>query len=362
MKQPPSENVYLARSYELAGRGLGGTPPNPPVGAVIVRDGHTLGEGFHHAAGAAHAEVEALRAAADVRGATMYVSLEPCNHQGRTGPCTAALIAAGIARVVIGTLDPNPTTSGGGVAALRAAGIAVAVVDDPAARALIEPFAFAIRSERPYIALKMASSLDGCSAPAPGTFWLTGAEAGVFVRDLRIRHDAVMVGAGTVRIDDPQLTVRPPHARPRAYTRIVVCETDTVDPERRVFEPIEGTRTLVLAPAGLRERFAPLENIATVVYAGEDRSTQLDLRLAMQALRAHDVTSVLCEGGPTLAGRLLEADLVDRFYWLIAPVFLRNERALPVLAGSDVSRLAQGGRYDRVERLGNDVLLSGSLR
>ena len=356
---PAIDRWYLERTYELAGRARGETGPNPLVGAVIVRDGVTLGEGFHRFYGGPHAEAEALAQAGDARGATLYVSLEPCNHHGKTPPCAPAVIAAGITRVVAGTADPNPRTAGAGFAALRAAGITLEIADDPHARAVIEPFTVAVTGSRPYVALKMASSLDGCVAPEPGPFWLTGERAREFVRDLRIAHDAVMVGAGTVRVDDPQLTVRPKHARKRIYTRIVVCETDAVPADRKIFEPQENTRTIVLAPAGIRERFAALEAVATVVYAGEPAAPALDLGAALDALRAHDVSSVLCEGGPTLAGRLLERGLVDRVYWLIAPVFLRNERAVGVLAGSDLGAQRSGWAIDRVERLGDDVLLSG---
>ncbi|MBV8245291.1 MAG: bifunctional diaminohydroxyphosphoribosylaminopyrimidine deaminase/5-amino-6-(5-phosphoribosylamino)uracil reductase RibD, partial [Candidatus Eremiobacteraeota bacterium] len=179
------DRIYLERALELAARGAGSTFPNPPVGAVVVKNGAIAGEGFHHRAGAAHAEVEALQATSDARGATLYVSLEPCNHAGKTPPCTRAVIDAGIARVVVGTLDPNPATNARGIAALERAGIAVEVADLPAARRLIEPFAEAIaRTDRPYVALKLASSLDGYVASQSGVQqWLTGESARAFVRE-----------------------------------------------------------------------------------------------------------------------------------------------------------------------------------
>lgn len=356
--------VYLRRACELAERGAANVSPNPPVGAVIVRDGRTLGEGFHHRRGDAHAEVEALSAAGDVSGATAYVSLEPCNHQGRTPPCTEAIIERGIARVVIGALDPNPKTDGGGVARLRAAGIDVEVVDDPWAAELIEKFAAAIRSTRPFVTLKMASSLDGYIAPQAGSHWLTGERAREFVRILRATHDAVMVGAGTVRVDDPQLTTRPHYARRTPYYRIVACETDPVETARRIFAappeaPDAYAPTIVLAPRGAASRFRELEAVADVLYVGDSDATQLDLAAALAALkRERGIESVLCEGGPTLAGRMLGGGLVDRVDWLIAPVLLRGERAVPVLAGAD---LAAQLRFQRYERLGDDVLLSAKV-
>lgn len=357
------DRLFLDRAYELAARGVGSTAPNPAVGAVIARGGHVLGEGFHHRAGLAHAEANALAQAGDARGATAYVTLEPCNHVGRTPACSRALIDAGVARVVVGTLDPNPKTDGGGIAALRAAGITVDVADEPAARALIEPFAFAIRAERPYLALKMAMSLDGRITSKPGVQeWITSEEERLYVRDLRVAYDAVMVGAGTVRVDDPQLTVRPPHHRLRPYVRVVACETDTVPSDRRVFTNTEDyANTIVLAPAGARERFANLEGVADVAFVGGENDRQLDLAAAMRELRARGVQSVLCEGGPTLGARLIEADVVDRLYWAIAPVLLTSGHAVPVLAGADVAALQRRLRFDLVERVGEDVVLSGTF-
>src|SRR5579884_3487323 len=216
-----TERVYVARACELAQRGVGSTSPNPPVGAVLVRDGETLGEGYHRVRGGPHAEIEALDDARkngkDPRGATLFVSLEPCNHHGLTPPCSEAIVAAGIARVVIGAPDPNPKTNAGGIARLREAGINAQIVHDAWAQRLIEPFSVAVRTARPYITLKMAASLDGYVAPKPGAHWLTGEVARERVRELRAAHDAVMVGAGTVRVDDPQLTVRPAHARRKPY-------------------------------------------------------------------------------------------------------------------------------------------------
>jgi diaminohydroxyphosphoribosylaminopyrimidine deaminase/5-amino-6-(5-phosphoribosylamino)uracil reductase len=334
-----------------------------------VRDGATLGEGYHHRRGEAHAEVEALRAAGeiDVRGATAYVSLEPCNHRGLTGPCSGALIAAGIARVVIGARDPNRAAAGG-IAVLRAAGIKVDIADDPCAAALIERFAFTIDSPLPFVTLKMAMSLDGAVAPhSGGAYAVTGPAARERVRDLRYEADAVMVGAGTIRIDDAQLTVRPHRTRRKPYTRVVVCETDTVPRASRVFSapadapPHAYAPTIVLAPAGARDRFTPLEGIADVVYVGDAGSAQLDLAAALQALRARGIVSVLCEGGPTLAGRLLEARLVQRITWFIAPRFLQTPSAVPVLAGADLTRAANGWRFDRVERVGDDMLMSAPV-
>ena len=353
--------MYLRRACELAARGRGSTSPNPSVGAVVADGARTLGEGFHRMRGEPHAEVEALRDAAarghDATGATMYVTLEPCAHVGLTPPCVDAVLAAGIARVVVGTMDPHPRTAGRGVARLLAANATVEVADDAWSRALVEDFALAVVRARPYVRLKLAASLDGRIAPRPGErHWLTGSEARDYVRELRATYDAVVVGAGTIRVDDPQLSVRPVRARRKPYVRVVVCETDTVPNDRAVFAPLEAyAPTVVLAPAGARARFAALEAVADVVYVGNDAAMLLDLPLAFAALYERGISSVLCEGGPTLAGKLLDAGLVDRVDWLIAPALLSGPTAVPAVVGGPSGKTLA---FDRVERLGPDVLLS----
>lgn len=355
------DRLFLERANELARRGIGNTSPNPLVGAVVVRDGRVVGEGYHHRAGEPHAEVHALQAAGErSRGATLYVSLEPCNHCGRTPPCSHAVVRAGIARAVIGAADPNPKTDAGGMRYLQANGVAVELADDAASRAAVEPFARAIRAVRPYVTLKMAMSLDGFIASTRGVQqWLTGPQAREFVRELRIAHDAVGVGAGTVRTDNPRLTVRPPHHRLLPYRRVVMCETDSVSANSLVFAPHEGyDRTIVAAPAGLRERFAGLEAVADVVYVGPERSEQLDIAQALRNLRERGIASLLCEGGPTLAGELFNLGLVDRFYGLVSPQLLQSPDAAPVLARGSLPQV-RGLRFDRVERVGPDLLLAG---
>jgi diaminohydroxyphosphoribosylaminopyrimidine deaminase/5-amino-6-(5-phosphoribosylamino)uracil reductase len=328
---------------------------------VIALGSRTLGEGFHRVRGSAHAEVEALADAAargePVAGATIYVTLEPCDHTGLTPPCSAAVVAAGIKRAVIGALDPNPRTAGAGVRRLTDAGVAVTLAGDAWSAELIEDFTRAIGGVRPYVRLKLAASIDGYVAPRPGErHWLTGWEAREHVRELRFRYDAVMVGAGTVRVDDPQLTVRPIRGRRKPYSRVVVCERDPVPVERAVFAPLDGyARTIVLAPAGRRAAFSELEDVADVAYVGDEAAVELDLALALEALRGRGIASVLCEGGPTLAGRLLERDLIDRADWLVAPALLGGPDAVPALVRGGGGRAL---RFDRVERLGPDVLLS----
>lgn len=359
----PLDQLYLERAYELAERAAGSTSPNPAVGAVVVYDGEIAGEGYHHRAGEPHAEVHALHAAGErARGATLYVSLEPCNHTGRTPPCSHAVADAGIARVVVGTPDPNPRTAQGGIGYLRDRGVTVEIAGDTRAQAIVEPFAHAIRSKRPYVTLKMAMSLDGFIATKSGRQeWLTGEEARAFVRDLRISHDAVGVGAGTVRVDNPNLTVRPAHHRLREYVRVVLCETDTVDPESNVFRERDGyAKTVVVAPAGAAAKFENLAHTADVLFVGDAPAAQLDLEAGLRALKTRGIESLLCEGGPTMAGHLIARNLVDRVVWLVAPRFLRSDTSVPVLTSESLAGV-RGLRFDRVERLGPDILLSGII-
>ncbi len=353
----PLDELYLQHAYELAARGTGNTAPNPPVGAVVVRNGRRVGEGYHHRTGDAHAETTALaQAGSEARGATLYVSLEPCRHFGRTPPCTQALAAAGVARVVAGTVDPSGR---GGSEELRERGIEVTIADDPAARDLIEIFARSHAGTRPFVALKMAMSLDGVVAARPGVTERLGSLAEErYVRDLRTRYDAVMVGAGTIRVDDARLTVRPPHDRVRPYVRVVACGGEPLSAQSRVFSAADGyATTIALVPATRLARFETLRSDAEIVEVGTGDGDALDLHAAMRALCERGIFSLLCEGGPRLAASLLAAGLVDRIYWAIAPRFLSGATAVPVLAGSSMTGISV--RIDRVERAGDDVILSG---
>jgi diaminohydroxyphosphoribosylaminopyrimidine deaminase/5-amino-6-(5-phosphoribosylamino)uracil reductase len=355
------DRLYLERACELAERGRGNTSPNPCVGAVLVRDGVVIGEGYHHRAGLPHAEVEALKQAGDARGATAYVSLEPCNHHGKTPPCSQALIDAGVTRVVIGARDPNPK-AGGGMATLLAHDVRVDYFDYPRASRLTTAFRAAVVRDRPYVTLKMAASRDGYGSAQPGfRTLLTGPEWGLFVRDLRIANDAVMVGAGTVRTDNPLLTVRPPHHRLQPYRRIVVCQEGLFEPDHLVFEPVDGYKpTIVIAPTGARENVADLNEVADVILVGPKGATELNLAEMLSGLRKRGFVSILCEGGPRLARALIEAKLVDRLYWATAPVELAAPDAVPALAGLDVESLP-GFVVDGREQIGQDLMMTGTF-
>ena len=314
---------YMRRALELAEQGWGQTAPNPMVGAVVVRDAVVVGEGFHPRYGEAHAEVNALRAAGDrARGATLYVSLEPCAHVGKTPPCTGAIIAAGIARVVAAVRDPSPVARGG-VEALRAAGILVDVgVEREAALELNAPFFNAHASDRPWVTLKLAVSADGAIADLSGTQrWITGPESRAEVHRMRANADAVAVGVGTVLGDDPSLTVRDAPA-PRVAPRRVIFDSRLRTPlaANVVRTALEIPTIFVAAPK------APASSRATLERAGADVIVANDLASALAQLRSRGVRSVFSEGGARLAGSLLGAGLVDRLAIFQSQMLIGRDR------------------------------------
>lgn len=326
--------VFMARALTLAEAGRFTVSPNPMVGCVVVRDGEIVGEGFHERAGGPHAEVGALRRAGDrARGATVYVSLEPCNHTGRTGPCTAALLDAGVARVVAAVADPHPQ-AGGGAAALRAAGVDVVLgVMEAGARRLNTVFFHGIDTGRPFVVAKAAISIDGRIAAADGTSqWLTGEAARERVHRLRAEADAVVVGSGTVLADNPRLTCRLDGYTGTQPLRVVLDRRGRLGPDFHVMDQSQ-------APTLLLARTEPHEVVARLWDRG--------------------VRSVLVEGGAGVLHAFLAAGLVDRFEVHVAPVLL-GDRGRPLLAGpwaetlADAPRFALGG----VAHIGADAVLT----
>jgi diaminohydroxyphosphoribosylaminopyrimidine deaminase/5-amino-6-(5-phosphoribosylamino)uracil reductase len=359
----PGDDRLMARALALGARGVGRTHPNPAVGAVVARGATVVGEGYHRRAGSAHAEVVALRRAGErARGATLYVTLEPCTHFGRTPPCVAAVLRAGVRRVVIGVSDPDPRVHGRGIRALRRAGLPVTVgVQTGAARELIAGYRTRLRAGRPQVVLKLAASLDGRIATASGrSRWITGPQARARVHALRDRLDAVMVGAGTVRTDDPRLTCRRPGGRDPV--RIVVDGRLRMSPRARMLRVRSAAPTWIITAADAsRRREASLTAAGAEVIRLPGRG-RVRLGDALAELGRRGLNTVLIEGGATLAAAVLAAGLADRLALFLAPIVLGGD-GVPAVGALGIEHPARAPRLvlAGVERVGGDLLVEASL-
>lgn len=348
-------------ALSLGRRGLGRVWPNPAVGCVIVRGGRLVGRGWTQDGGRPHAETMALAQAGEAaRGADAYVTLEPCDHTGRTPPCSEALIAAGVARVVLATQDPDPRTDGGGIARLRGAGIAVKTgLLEAEALADHDGFLRRVRRGRPHLSLKLAATLDGRIATATGeSRWITGPEARHWVHGQRASHDAVMVGAGTARADDPLLTVRGFGDVPQPVRVILSRRLDLPGAGRLAYSVPDAPLWLIHgsdAPAPARETWSVLG--ARLIEVPSVAGGQIDLAAALAALGKAGLTRVFCEGGGTLAAALIAADLVDEVSLMSAGCVIGAE-GTPALGAMGIAALGEAPRYDLIETrmLGGDVL------
>ncbi len=356
---------HMQRALELARKALGTTSPNPAVGAVIVKSGQVIGEGYTQPPGSAHAEVMALRAAGSAAvGATMYVTLEPCCHYGRTPPCTRAIIEAGIAEVHIATLDPNPLVNGKGLAELQAAGIGVSVGEDQeAARELNEAYFKFITTGLPFVTAKFAMSLDGKIATHSGdSQWITGEAARRYANRLRATVDAVMVGVNTIIADDPQLTARDDRGQPLEHQplRGIVDSGGRTPTHAQAFRGPGQTliaTTAAIAPLAK----AALENAGAEVLLLPSQEGMVDAKALFSALGARGIINVMVEGGGTLLGSLFDAGLVDRVLAFVAPVIIGGRYAPTAVAGLGAATMGEALRLERteVERIGDDVLIRG---
>jgi len=361
------EDAAMRQAVELARRGRGLVEPNPMVGAVVIAaDGHTIaGTGWHERYGGPHAEVGALAAAgAAARGGTLVVTLEPCCHHGQTPPCTEAIQAAGIARVVVGAGDPFPAVAGRGIAALRAAGIVVEVgLRTAETTRLIAPFSRLVTANRPWVIAKWAMTLDGHVAPPRGADrWISSAESRELVHVLRGRCDAIAVGIGTALADDPLLTARPPG--PRTPLRVVLDGAARLPTDSRLVRSIAAAPLLVaVGPTAPADRIAALEQEGCEVWRSdlEDREARLADLLAELGRRR--LTNLIVEGGPELLGSFAALDAIDEVWAFVAPTLLGGDTAPAITGhGRAAIALARSIEVEEVSHPGGDVLLRGLVR
>ena len=359
-----TDTDYMHLALELAERGVGWTSPNPMVGAVIVKDGRIIGQGWHARCGEAHAERNALAHCTESpAGATLYVTLEPCCHYGRQPPCTEAILEAGIARVVVGSDDPNPLVAGKGIDRLRRAGVAVETGRCKAeCDAINQVFFHYIRTKRPYVVMKYAMTLDGKIATRTGASrWITGEAARYRVHRDRHRYSAVMVGVGTVLADDPLLTCRLEGGKNPLR---VICDTHLRTPLDSQIVRTAGTVPTVLATACTDEkRQAPYVAAGCRVWILPERSGHVDLPALMERLGAEQIDSVLLEGGGTLNWAALESGVVQKVQTYIAPKLFGGAQAKSPVGGLGVEAPAQAIclKNHTITRLGDDFLVEGEV-
>jgi diaminohydroxyphosphoribosylaminopyrimidine deaminase/5-amino-6-(5-phosphoribosylamino)uracil reductase len=361
-----SDQAFMRQALALAERGRGLTAPNPLVGAVVVRDGQVVGEGAHLRAGGPHAEIEALGAAGDAaRSGTLYVTLEPCAHHGRTPPCAPAVIAAGVARVVVALRDPNPLVAGGGAELLRAAGLTVEVgVLAGEAERQNRAWLTAMRERRPHVTLKAAATLDGKLADIHGTSkWITGEAARDHAHRLRAESDAIVVGVTTALRDDPALTVRRPGPWPREPYRVVLDTTARLEVTATLIRAGTPARALVaVGEHAPPTRVAALEGAGATVVRCRTRQGRVDPASLLERLFELEVRAVLVEGGGETHAAFVDAGLVDRVALFLAPMLLGGRQAPGVVGGAgrelkNALRLAPPS----VTALGDDVLLEADV-
>lgn len=361
------DRYYMQMALELAARARGRTSPNPMVGAVVVKDGKVIGSGYHLRAGTPHAEVHALNEAGEkARGSTLYVTLEPCCHHGRTGPCSEAVIKAGVARVVVAMADPNPKVAGGGIRQLKEAGIEVTLgVLEDEARQLNEVFIKYITTGRPFVTAKAAVSLDGKIATRSGkSKWITGPEARAYGHQLRDWYDAIMVGIGTVLADDPSLTARLPGGGGRDPARVILDSHARTPLNARILTQQSDAPTIIAVTAGaLPAKLEALRQAGAEVLVVND-GPRVDLAALMKVLAGKEITSVLIEGGAAVHGSALAAGIVDKVAWFIAPRIIGGREAPGPVGGAGVDDPSEAVELERVKvsRLGADLCVEGYIK
>lgn len=354
---------YMKHAIKLAKRAMGRTSPNPLVGAVVVKDGEIISQGYHKRAGMPHAEIEALKAAGErARGADLYTNLEPCNHFGRTPPCTQAIIEAGISRVFIGMRDPNPSVKGGGAEYLKAHGITVEVgILEEECKRLNEIFIKYVTSGMPFVILKLAASLDGKIALANGeSKWITNEKSRKYVHSLRNRLDAVLVGIGTVLKDDPQLTARLPGAK--QPIRIVLDTHLRIPLSAKVLNTDLPAKTLIVTgPEASNDKINNIKEKGAYVMEIGLKNGVINLKELLLKLGEREITSILVEGGASIAASFLKEKLIDKFYFFYAPKIIGGHHSIPMIGGRDINSMDQAIHLKElsIRRFGEDVLITG---
>ncbi len=356
----------MRRALRLGKKGLGYTTPNPAVGAVVVSNGEVVGEGYHQKAGTPHAEIHALRAAGDrARGADLYVTLEPCNHTGRTPPCTHAILKAGIRKVVIGTTDPNPKVTGGGAGFLRDHGLEVKEgLLREECRSLIVPFVKHILTGIPWVRSKVACSLDGRTATHTGhSKWITNQQARRSGHCLREMSDAILVGKGTILADDPRLTCRKSGAR-RDPVRIVLDSKLGIDPSCHICHLDSPAPTIIVGVEGRaeEEKKKALEATGAEVWLmPPDNMGKVDISILLRELGNYGIQSILVEGGATVHGTFLDQGYVDEVFFYFAPLVIGGVDSRPAIAGIGAAELGTATRLSQVRyhKLGDNWMIHG---
>jgi len=360
------DEQYMRQALSIAQHAIGRTSPNPMVGAVIVCDGRVVGQGWHRQAGTPHAEINALQQAGDLaQGATMYVTLEPCSHYGRTGPCADALIAAGIKKVVVAMNDPNPLVAGQGIKKLREASIEVVegVLAGEAA-ILNEIFIKYISTQMPFVVLKSAMSLDGKIAAFTGhSQWITGPESRERVQKLRDCYDAILVGIGTVLADNPSLTTRLSY-RGKNPIRIIIDSMARTPLDAHVVTDGLAPTIIVVTPEAPKDRIHALSACGAEVFVAKAKQGGVDLRELFKALTRQCISSILIEGGGSINASVLAENLVDKIYWFIAPKIIGGQGALGPVGGQGVTDVNHAYLFEdmNVEPIGQDLLISAYMR
>ena len=362
-----SDTGFMQTALVLARKSLGLTAPNPMVGAVVVADGEIVGRGFHPRAGEPHAEIFALREAGErTLNAELYVTLEPCNHQGKTPPCTEAIIRSGIRRVVIGTTDPNPLVEGRGAACLEDAGIKVEIglLARECCR-LNEAWNKYITTGLPFVTLKTAASLDGRIATCTGhSQWITNEKSRHYVHQLRAAHDAILIGIGTLLKVNPRLTARRPGEEPRSPYRIVVDSLLRTPLQSKIFGSDGSQRMLLATRRHSEEKLAPYRKLVKEILVLPTNSLgQIDLMELMKNLAARGITSVLIEGGSEINGSALDNRIIDKICFFYAPILVGGRGSLGMISGQGAETIDQAipVKDITIRHFDNDLCLEGYL-